>query len=53
MGNKLLAVALTILFTIIVLTVGHYYGGIGILISLLALLLFVLIYNTILFFIED
>jgi hypothetical protein len=53
MGNKLLAVALTILFTIIVLIIGHYYGGIGILISLLALFLFVLIYNTILFFMED
>jgi hypothetical protein len=53
MGNKLLAIALTILFTIIVLTVGHYYGQMGILISLLALLLFVIIYNTILFLIED
>jgi hypothetical protein len=53
MGNKLLAIGLTVLFTIIVLTVGHYYGQMGILISLLALLLFAFIYSTVLFFIED
>jgi hypothetical protein len=53
MGNKLLAIALTILFTIIILIIGCYYGILGILISLLGLLLFAIIYNTILLFIES
>tara|TARA_R110000772_G_scaffold267464_2_gene391627 strand:+ start:288 stop:449 length:162 start_codon:yes stop_codon:yes gene_type:complete len=53
MGNKLLAVALTILFTIIVLIIGCYYGMLAVLISLLGLLLFAIVYNTILLFIED
>jgi hypothetical protein len=53
MGNKLLALTLSILFTIIVLIIGCYYGILGVLASLVGLLLFVLIYNTILLFIED
>jgi hypothetical protein len=42
MKDKLLAVALTILFTIIVLIIGCYYGILGVLISLAGLLLFVI-----------
>lgn len=53
MENKLLAIALTILFTIIVLTIGYYYGGLAVLISLLGLLIFAIVYKTILLFIED
>jgi hypothetical protein len=53
MGNKIIALILTILFTIIILIIGCYYGILGALTSLAGLLLFAIIYNTILLFIED
>ncbi len=56
MKNKILAMLLTILFTIIVFAADYYYGiyGVGaIFLSIITISTFILIYLIILFFIES